>query len=159
MPTTTLPRRPDTSPATKRTKPRGPSAWVISQRTPVHPQPPTKTGHWRTTPLKNLLHASRYGRASLGRRAWASVHMRQSGSVDHMPLWGLLERKGRVRLGLGGWGEGGRKIPAVKGLAYWEVVGARRATMCMLWHEMMHSLAEWRVRRSFAGLALLERTR
>lgn len=71
-----------------------------------------------------------------------------------MPLWGLLERKGRVRLGLGG-----RKIPAVKGLAYWEGVGARRATMCMLWHGMMHSLAEWRVRRSFAGLALLERTR
>lgn len=42
-------------------------------------------------------------------RAWASVHMRQSGSVDHMPLWGLLERKGRVSLGLGRGG--GRKIP------------------------------------------------
>jgi hypothetical protein len=50
---------------------------------------------------------------SLGRRvrarARASVHMRQSGSVDHVPDWGASGttgggvRVGQVSLGLGAW--------------------------------------------------------
>ncbi|KFY93071.1 hypothetical protein V500_03935 [Pseudogymnoascus sp. VKM F-4518 (FW-2643)] len=130
--------------AYKATRTERPGYQPAYSSTTVHPQTPTKTGHWRTTPLKNLLHASRYGRASLGRRvrgracicakAGASIICRFGG------FWNVREG-----LGLDWGGRGGAEDTRREGIGLiereWERDGRRRACHGMMGYAQLGGMA------------------